>query len=492
MKGMLQSAIKQGAQDVFIEDASARYSTALIDAAASLQTIALQLSSDKANELQFLTNLLKEERAPATTIYIGTNSIPETENKPLINPDPALSLMKAVSGASQIRALGIRGDSFTNAGATAVQELAFTLSYLVGYWDNLSDRGVSIEELIHHTEVALGVGDDFYTDLAKFRAMRTLLHYILDAYQIKNPNPYLIPLRAISSTINKTLYDPDGNILRNTTEALAATLGGAQYLTLRPHDLQFKPASVFGQRMALNIQHLLQDESHVHRVHNPAEGSFFLENITQQLIEKSWQLFLEIEADGGLVPWQASGKLNSKLAENKALTQKLVAEQKKVLIGINRYINPDQIIDQEAVAHKPSYRAEQLRLKIDQLPVRQKPAFTLVKPLVIHNISQVSLRITFVTDALNSLGIPVNDVVDSTGLVINSSSSSTIIFCADDHWYQENLERELIKKSTTEKTMIAVGQSPLLERLSAEGVLTFLLHPQADLSDLYNLVESML
>lgn len=396
------------------------------------------------------------------------------------------------SGAASVKYLGIRGDEFMNHGINVSQELAITLSLITYYWDKLTDLGLGQELLLDHTEVALGLSGEFYIDIVKIRAARTLLHSLIGAFEISQIDVKEIKIRAVSGLLNKTLYDPDENLLRITTEALAATLGGAEIITLRTHDLHYQDTSDFGRRMAANVQNLIRYESHLHRVVNPVDGSYFLEDATNQLVDSAWRTFLEIEKEGGIESYfNSKGKALVSDGRNQRKQQFL--KQNKKRVGVTRYVNGEEKIDQSVVNSSFQHFSltnqwEEIRLKFNQLVSQSISQAKIIVPITGKN-SIISARITFVSDILNSLGV-IHQVVNSSKATNERfSDSDFFIICADDEWYLNQAADFLSSNRIAEEPVFAVGSLSELSRLVENKLLSGVLGPTSDLNPLLETVQ---
>jgi methylmalonyl-CoA mutase len=404
-------------------------------------------------------------------------------------------IINQVTNTSSIKCLGIRGDEFMNQGVNTSLELAITLSLIAHYWDKLTDLKLSKERILHHTEVALGLSGEFYLDLVKMRAARSLLYSLIDAFEIPYPSPSKINIRAVSGLLNKTLYDPDENLLRITVEALAATLGGANIISLRTHDLHYQIRSSLGQRMAANIQNLIRHESHLHRVCNPVDGSYFIEYATRQLIDAAWQNFLEIENEGGIERY-LNTKSEALFAKSKDQQEKLFLQQRKKRVGVTRYINEEEKINRSVVnsdfrQYSLTYHWEETRLQVDQLPSQNVPRATIVA----HNSgngSIVSKRITFVIDTLNSLGVACRVVNVSEFTNDKPTDAALFILCADDDWYQLHLPEFLTSNSVAGTPLFVVGSVSELSVLAENTKVNGVLNTVSDLSPLIDTVRQLI
>lgn len=211
-------------------------------------------------------------------------------------------------------------------GADAVTELSIALAKAA----HLSNDAESFEMFAANFYVRFAIDTHFFMEIAKLRAFRVLFHAFAEAYGVKNYPP--VQIAAVTSLRSFSKLDPYNNLLRAGNEAFAAVLGGADIITVHPHDVLTGPTNS-SIRYSRNIQLILKEETHVGKVADPAGGSYFIEQLTKELVEKAWELFIDIEQNGGLNAFIASGRLAEQMDKRKAET----ATAKKALIGINVY-----------------------------------------------------------------------------------------------------------------------------------------------------------
>lgn len=244
--------------------------------------------------------------------------------------------LRITSQASYFKGLMLSSHSFVNAGSGIVQELAFTLNKLTDTIELLERSGIEKEMAINQLALHLATGGDYFFEIAKLRAIRPLLSSVLECYT--GSVPY-VPVMSSGSVWSKTLYDPNVNMLRNTTEAMSAILGGCDAILVNPHDSTYKNADEFSHRVALNISNLLKEESYFDKVSDPAAGSYYLETITSGIAEKTLQLFNEIENNGGYIESFIEGVIQEKITDLRKKKENETASRRRVYVGTNKYPN---------------------------------------------------------------------------------------------------------------------------------------------------------
>ncbi|WP_046744257.1 methylmalonyl-CoA mutase subunit beta [Kordia zhangzhouensis] len=227
--------------------------------------------------------------------------------------------------------LTIHTDVYQNAGATMVQQLAYALAHANEYLNHYGSK------FSNQIIFQVAVGSHYFFEIAKLRALRQLWHILAKEYQV----PEECIIIATPSQRNKTLYDYNVNMLRTTTECMSAVLGGADFVYNLPYDTLYHHENEFGDRIARNQLRILKDESYFDKTNNPTEGAYFIESITHQLADKALHLFKDIEANGGFLHQLKAGTIQRKIKESAQKEQSLFDEGKEILLGTNKYPNPE-------------------------------------------------------------------------------------------------------------------------------------------------------
>lgn len=240
--------------------------------------------------------------------------------------------------APNLKTIFVDGRVFEQTGGNAVQQIAYTLSSAVEQIEQLKNADFPIEQFFKKAVVALNVQSNFFMEIAKLRAIRYLWYKLAEAYDV-DKTVATLDLFAETTLINKSNLDIYTNMLRTGGEAFAAVVGQVQTLRVHPFDAVNENPSKLGIRVARNIHHLLREESSLANVKDPAQGSYFIENLTNELIEKSWQLFLQIEKQGGFLEAFNSDAIQQQINENR---EKVLADfytRKTKLIGTNQFVD---------------------------------------------------------------------------------------------------------------------------------------------------------
>ena len=231
---------------------------------------------------------------------------------------------------SGIKTLCINNSLFANAGATPAQQLGIVLAHANEYATHLGSH------ILASTWINMAIGGQYFEEIAKFRAMRRLWQFYAEQMKIDHQHTHIY---AETGMRNKTIFDPWVNMLRTTTEAMSAILGGADEVMLRSFDAMYRTPETLGSRVARNQQLVLAYESYFGAVVDPAAGSYFVENLTENMADKGWLFFKEIERNGGMLAALESGWLQAEIAKAAAIEQAHFDSGKMVLLGTNQYPN---------------------------------------------------------------------------------------------------------------------------------------------------------
>ncbi len=237
-----------------------------------------------------------------------------------------------LSGHPPQRTLAADGLFYHSAGATIVQELAIALSIASEYLARMDARNA--EQAAKSIWFRLAAGPLYFPEIAKFRALRYLWRNLLNAYGLSDSKAFI---HAETTLQNKSSADAHNNMLRSTTEAMAAVTGGADSLTIHPYDAVCNQPGTFSRRIARNIHHILKDEAHLGKVENPADGSYYIESLTSDIAEKSWEFFTRIEKQGGFLKAIKSRMIQTEIRESQQAKLEAYSRRQRVLVGVNQY-----------------------------------------------------------------------------------------------------------------------------------------------------------
>jgi methylmalonyl-CoA mutase len=220
----------------------------------------------------------------------------------------------------------IRADLVHEAGGTAVHELAWAVAEVVDRWAASDTASLPAAASV---DLVCAVGSTYFVEIAKLRALRRLWARAGEAFDAPAVSAVSLCLHARTSRANKSVLDPYTNLLRVTTEAMAAVIGGADVVLVEPYG--------FAPHLAVDVQHLLAEEAHLGATADPAFGAYYIEWLTDALASAAWRLFQEIEAAGGYAPALAAGLLDTHLRAPREARARDVATRRRTLVGVNTY-----------------------------------------------------------------------------------------------------------------------------------------------------------
>ena len=263
---------------------------------------------------------------------------------------------------SNARRIHINGFDLGLAGASTIQELAFSLAQLSEYTQHLLAEDYTLNQIADSFYTTLSVNADYFTNIAKFRAYQLLLNHFFEDFD----DGFWLENTVVNGQTNyrhMTKNDRYNNLLRSTTQAMSAILGGCANLLITPFDKN----NEISERMARNIQLVIKEEAYFDKVNDPSKGSYYIEDLTNQLVNKSWALFLDIENHGGYKSCIESNYIQTQIKENKDLLINQLNSGDKMLLGINKY--QSTLEDWIKISH----------------PTQTKGNFTPLTPFILEN-----------------------------------------------------------------------------------------------------------
>ncbi|MBB3763057.1 methylmalonyl-CoA mutase [Sphingomicrobium lutaoense] len=242
----------------------------------------------------------------------------------------------------RFNSISISGYHMHEAGATAVQELAYTLADGVEYARTAMAAGMELDKFAPRLSFFFGIGMNFFMEIAKLRAARTLWAELMDKLGAKSEKSKLLRTHCQTSGVSLTEQDPYNNIVRTTIEAMAATLGGTQSLHTNSFDEAIALPTDFSARIARNTQLILAEESGITAVADPLGGSYYVEALTNELVERGRELIDEVEKLGGMTKAVAEGLPKRRIEEAAAERAAKVDTGETVIVGVNKYRLKDE------------------------------------------------------------------------------------------------------------------------------------------------------
>jgi methylmalonyl-CoA mutase len=363
------------------------------------------------------------------------------------------TILKRLTG---FHAITVNGHLFQNAGATLVQELAFSLASGNDYLTDLTSKELPVDRVAESLRFSFGIGSNYFMEIAKLRAARLLWSAIVEQYHPENPESFRMFIHSTTSLWNKTVYDPYVNLLRTTTEGMSAAIGNTDSLTILPFDFPYKNESEISRRIARNQQLILKEEAYLDKIIDPAAGSYYIENLTHSIAIHAWELFKVIEEKGGLIECIRTGFVQDEIERSCRKKDMDIAQRKIMILGTNQYANPLEFMSQSieklqgSPNNEPSvykklhiYRGarafEEVRLATEHAVSggKKKPSVFL---LTIGHPGMRKARATFAT---NFFGCAGYEIIDNAGFktvekgvkAAVDSKAEIIVLCSSDKEY---------------------------------------------------------
>ncbi len=397
------------------------------------------------------------------------------------------------------RVVGVNSVIINNSGAYAAQELAYALAWGADYMTMMTEAGVPNYRAARDIRFNMGIGGNYFMEIAKFRAGRLLWAKIVEQY--KDPifttalrNAAKMNVSATTSRFNMTVFDAYVNLLRSQTETMSAALAGVDEITVTPFDVTYEEPTEFAERIARNQQLLLKEEAHFDKVVDPAAGSFYLENLTASMAQEAWRQFLEIQEQGGFFEMVKAGKIQEAVAANLKTRLQDVARRKEVILGSNQFPNFTEKAGKKIKLNEkvccckgacepqiptlPIARAaeefETLRLETEAAK-KQPVAFMLT-------IGNLAMRIARAQFSCNFLACAGYKVIDNNGFksvkdgikAARKAKADIIVLCSSDDEYAIYAPQAWMQLEGAPEIFIVAGAPACMEDLQKLGIQNFI------------------
>ena len=376
----------------------------------------------------------------------------------------------------------ISGSEFEESGATAVQEIGFTLSAGIDFLAEMQSRKSDIDRAAASVTFSFAVGSNYFFQIAKLRAFRLLWARAVESFGGTREGAKA-RIHARTSRWNETIYDPHVNILRGTTEAMSAALGGADSISVAPFDECYKTPDEASRRLARNTQILLKQEALLSRVADPGGGSYCLEVITDFIARAGWRTMQAIEAAGGYRKASTDGQIRREVQQSLAAKEKAVGSRRRIFTGTNQHANLTEKalerVDESRLSqggHRGAEIYERLRLRTE----RHADAGGRVPHVLLAEIGDVKMRAARSNFAANFFGCAGFDILtqrfDSVAEIEAAASEvELVVLCSSDPEYLP-LAVDLIAKlkaAGRKAFVIVAGYPDSVEQLKTAGVADF-------------------
>lgn len=400
--------------------------------------------------------------------------------------DDTASLLKHGKYFPNYKTVTISGTTYLDSGSNQVQEVAYTLNGLVYVIEQLLNRDIDVQNIFNSLHIQLAIGSEYFVEIAKFRACNTLLHEVARKYGVTN---FKNLLTAKTSVWSKSVTDAHTNLLRATTEAMSAILGNVDGVLIDAYDKEFNQTSHFSSRIAANIVTVLKEESYFGKVANPADGSYYIEEVSTQIAEKALELFKAIEASGGFFIAFENEHIQTQIAQIRQEKIKLISQRRLSLVGVNKYPNLMEKLSSKVlsdcyktnskllVPRRASLEIEAIRKVTEQL-VEETGKRPVVALISFGNLTMRKARAAFSYDFIGVSGFEVLPE-KSYDTAIHAAESSAklnaevVIICSSDPDYDENALSfvETFRNINSEKVLLLAGNPvDIIDTLNKAGL----------------------
>ena len=298
-------------------------------------------------------------------------------------PEPSMRIVADIieytaNEMPKFNSISISGYHMQEAGANNVQELAFTLADGMEYVRAAMSKGLDVDDFAPRLSFFFAIGTDFFMEIAKLRAARTLWARIMQDFGAKNEKSLTLRTHCQTSGVSLTEKDPYNNIVRTSYEALSAILGGTQSLHTNSFDEAIALPTEFSSRIARNTQLILQNETGVTNTVDPLAGSYFVEKLTEDMCSAAWKIIKEVEEIGGMTKAVAAGMPKLSIEESATKKQAKVDSGKRIVVGVNKFKNPKEpkidvlVIDNEKVREDQIKKINSLKEKRNNDLLKEK------------------------------------------------------------------------------------------------------------------------
>ncbi|MEG1585665.1 MAG: methylmalonyl-CoA mutase small subunit [Bacteroidales bacterium] len=402
--------------------------------------------------------------------------------------------VKAGKALPQYRVLSVNSTLLNNAGAYIAQELGYALAWGNDLLAKLTDAGFPIDTIAGDIIFNMGIGSNYFMEIAKFRAARMLWAQIVSQYQPECGCSAKMKVNAETSTFNMTIYDANVNMLRSQTEAMSAALAGVDSIVVTPYDLPYKQPDEFSERIARNQQLLLKEESHLDKIVDPAAGSYYLENLTMAIAEEAWKLFLETEDNGGFIANVLNGNIQKAVNTSAEKRMGATASRREILLGTNQFPNFNETASQKIATQTEKHcgcqnnkeqqfetlNTERLAGEFETLRLATEKSARRPKAFML-TIGNLAMRLARAQFSCNFFGCAGYENIDNLGFetveegvkAALEANADIIVLCSSDDEYVEIAPKahELIG----DKAILVVAGAPAcMEDLKAAGITNYI------------------
>ncbi len=406
-------------------------------------------------------------------------------------------IVTALKDYPNLRCVMVHSDTLNNAGAYIVQELGYALAWGNEYLQQLVDAGIDVDTAAKSIKFYMGISENYFMEIAKFRAARLLWAQIVKQYEPKCDCACKMVINASTSTYNQTVFDSYVNLLRSQTEAMSAALGGVHSMVVTPFNVSYEQATDFSERIARNQQLLIKEESHFDRIVDPSAGSYYIEHLTDALATEAWKIFLKMEEEGGFLEALKKGIVQDDINATNVKRHGDAAKRKEFLLGTNQFPNFTEKsdgkravgaggcgchhgADHEHHCEAPFKKLETTRLAADFEDLRIHTEETKVPTAFMLTIGNLAMRQARAQFSCNFLACAGYKVIDNLGFktveegvdAALEAKADIVVICSSDDEYAE-YAIPAFKYLNGRAMFVVAGAPACMEDLKAAGIENF-------------------
>ena len=403
----------------------------------------------------------------------------------------APEIVETLKDFPKFRCVAVNAGALNNAGAYIVQELGYALAWGNEYLNQLVEAGVEPTLAARKIKFNLGISENYFMEIAKFRAARMLWAEIVKQYEPKCDCACKMCVNATTTSYNMTVFDSYVNLLRTQTEAMSAALAGVHSIVVNPFDAAYETPTDFSERIARNQQLLLKEESHFDKVVDPSAGSYFIEELTTSLADVAWKLFLKVEEEGGFLAAIKAGTVQDDINATNEKRHKDAAQRKEFILGTNQFPNFTELSEGKQPLTcgcccgsdaEPTFKAiKSTRLAADfenlRLTVEKSGKTPVAFMLTIGNLAWRQARAQFSSNFLACAGYKVIDnlgfdTVEQGVDAALKAGADIVVLCSSDDEYA-TYAVPAFQYLDNRAMFIVAGAPACMEDLKAAGIENF-------------------
>lgn len=400
--------------------------------------------------------------------------------------EDAAAVRQILRSLPRFRPIVVRAHRFRESGSTITQELGYAIAAGIEYMAQLTAQGLTPSEAASAIAFSFAAGSNFFFEVAKLRAARTLWARAVEAFgDAHDAAKATIYVR--TSRWHETIYDPYVNILRATTEAMSAVAGGCEALTVLPFDETYKYPDDFSRRIARNLQLILKHEAWLDRTTDPAGGSYYVDVLTDSLARAAWGIVQKVEAEGGFSGAWAKGSVQAEIKKSHDAQKAAVGSRRRVLVGTNQYPNlQERMLEKmerptsDLISPRAAEVFDAIRLRTEEFAAGggTVPLFLLIET---GDPKMRAARAGFVRSFFGCAGFALEsavvDDIDAAVRACGDKNPQAVVLCSSDDAYPEiagPFIAKLRESGRTTPVIVAGYPKEAVQQLTDAGVADFI------------------